>query len=798
MINANSTFLLAKGKTNPIYKIPKKVKDMLGVANVYEDGIFQVGKGKQGLKMYDRCYAFEDINYINQDKPEREGLLLKMCDWLNSMKSEFKISICNEYQDMNQLIEDLFMNENEKQYPILNKGMNQWVGEKVQSGTPDVKKVMYLVVTTRTNTYEDANLYFNMLDTQLQMLFRGWGSRLVPMDAHARLKTIKGFLRNKFDYNPEDVTNHRNDILPVSIKQYKNYLELDTTCVCILHGYQFRKSIDEGKFMYRLSELPYQSIVTLDMAPISSEILASKLASARMNNEKAITDEIQRKNNKNNYAMGISYKKEKEKMELENYTDQIESNDESGFFVGVLVMVTAPDDNILKQRIDSVISIGNEQGVELEIYNYRQLKALNTVLPFGGRQVDHMRTMLTTSAVALQPYYAQDVMESNGFLYGSNRTTKKLIVGDRKKLKNPHGMIVGHTGSGKSMYIKMTEIAQTMLRTNDDFIVLDPQNEFQHIINDLGGTYLDFTPKSKIHLNSLEIPTDLFQKGKENEREYFITRQTEYLVAFCSAIMSKIEVTQIHDSIIGRCTRKLYEDAFSKINIHLKKQPTLMHFRKILEAEMKKDENKEDVKVFKEIYVSLEEYTVGAYDMFSKKSNVDFSNRMIGFGIRNVSEKNWEAVMITIMHFLANRMEFNKVNQRATRFIVDETQVVCNSRTSASMLLKAIVTFRKFGGICTLAIQNMTRGLEHPELRDMFSNCEYKVFFDQGGVDAQALSEIQELSGTEFRSLSEDKAGNGILVWGKRVLLLDAYMARDNALYDMFSTNFHEKAEKQV
>lgn len=798
MLNINNMFLMAKQKTTPVYKVPQKVKDMLNVANVYEDGIFQIGKGQQGFKTYDRCYAFEDINYINQDKQDKDVLLLQLCDWLNTMKSEFKISICNEYQDMNQLINELFTNENEKDYPLLAKGMTEWVNEKVHSGTPDVKKIMYLVVTTKAKNYEDANIYFNMLDTQLQMLFRGWGSRLISLPAHTRLKTLTGFLRNKYDYRKEDVVNHRNDILPVSMKQFKNYIELDNSCVSILHGYTFRKSIDEGKFMYRLSELPYPSIITLDMAPIPSEILSSKLDAARMNNEKAIADEIQRKNNKNNYAMGISYKNEKEKMELENYTDQIESNDESGFFVGVLVMVTAPDDVTLKQRIDNLVSIGNEQGVELEIYNYRQLKALNTVLPFGGRQVDHMRTMLTTSAVALQPYYAQDVIEKNGFLYGSNRTTKKLIVGDRKKLKNPHGMIVGHTGSGKSMYIKMTEIAQTMLRTNDDFIVLDPQNEFQQIITDLGGTYLDFTPKSKIHLNSLEIPQDLFQAGKENEREYFITRQTEYLVAFCSAIMSKIEVTQIHDSIIGRCTRMLYENAFSKTNIHLKKQPTLLSFRKLLEAEMKKEENQDDVKVIKDIYISLEEYTVGAYDMFSKKSNVDFSNRMIGFGIRNVSEKSWEPVMITIMHFLANRMEFNKESQRATRFIVDETQVVCNSRTSASMLLNAIVTFRKFGGICTLAIQNMTRGLEHPELRDMFSNCEYKVFFDQGGVDAQALSEIQELTTTEFRSLSEDKPGYGILVWGKKTLLMDAYMSRDNALYDMFSTNFHEKAEQNL
>lgn len=93
-----------------------------------------------------------------------------------------------------------------------------------------------------------------------------------------------------------------------------------------------------------------------------------------------------------------------------------------------------------------------------------------------------------------------------------------------------------------------------------------------------------------------------------------------------------------------------------------------------------------------------------------------------------------------------------------------------------------------------MALQNLTRALENPELRDMFSNCEYKCFLDQGGVDAQALSQIQELSSTEFQSLNEDVPGYGVMVWGKKIVLFDSYMKHDNPLYQHLSTNFHEKA----
>ena len=59
-----------------------------------------------------------------------------------------------------------------------------------------------------------------------------------------------------------------------------------------------------------------------------------------------------------------------------------------------------------------------------------------------------------------------------------------------KLLPNPHGIIVGYSGSGKSMLIKLTEISQTLLGSEDDIIVLDPQNEFEDICREYQGVYL--------------------------------------------------------------------------------------------------------------------------------------------------------------------------------------------------------------------------------------------------------------------------------------------------------------------
>ena len=125
--------------------------------------------------------------------------------------------------------------------------------------------------------------------------------------------------------------------------------------------------------------------------------------------------------------------------------------------------------------------LGKENGVILDTYNNVQLKAFNTALPIGCRLVNKMRSFLTSSLVALQPFYAQDLQELGGFFYGVNKTTNHLVFANRKFLKSPHGMIVGHTGGGKSFLIKETEVSQTLLSTDDDLQMIDPQNEMEGI-----------------------------------------------------------------------------------------------------------------------------------------------------------------------------------------------------------------------------------------------------------------------------------------------------------------------------
>ena len=795
ILNANQRFAEKKRLTVPVVKTPRKVKDALCIDRAYENGVFKI-EPMSGMATYDQCYLFEDINYRNQDTGKKESILLDVMKWLKSMSAQFKITIASEQRDMEAFIKEVFHPLHGDTYDTLKEGIGVWVNQKIAEGARDIHQLLYLTVACRAKSLEEACAYFSALDTALTLTFDALKSRLYRLSLQERFCLLgkifrcgnPGFPGGAFDLGGDGF---KNQILPAMIRQEKDYLEIDGKYVTLLFAHDYDQALDDEKVIRGLLHTPFPCYITLDMEPVPKRLLTEKLLSAHTNNERTISQEKSRNLAMGQYGAGASYLLDKKKTELEELLDQVDDNDEEALFLGMLVLLMADSLEELFQRMDTFQKMAVANGYTLSPYYYRQLKALNTLLPIGGRQVNHMRSFLTSSAVAFHPFYARDLTEEGGFVYGLNRVTRHLLIGNRKRLKAPHGMIVGHTGSGKSYLVKETEIAQALLFTDDDILVVDPNNEQEGFIKHCRGQYFDFTPQSKVHLNPFEAPPDVWEGG-EIERSRFIARKTEYAVSFCGAAMTNITVTQVHKTYIGRAVRRMYEAYFSQQNY--RSQPTLQTLGKLLGEEETELKDPKEKRMLRDITDSLEEYTKGVYDMFAHPSNLDIHSRLVGFGLKNVPESVWEAAMVTMMHFIAMRMEHNQKEMVAARLVVDETQVLCEKGSSAAQLLYAVETYRKVGGVVTLVIQNLTRALENPDLRDMFSNCPYKSFLDQGGVDAASLAQIQELSASEFRSLEEKIPGRGVLVWDGQVYLFDARMEKDNVLYEVFNTDFHEKA----
>lgn len=804
-LDANSAFNKCRALSQPVVKLPRNVKQSLCIDRAYSSGNFKI-EPMNGEAMYDQCYIFEDINYVNKDTSKKNTTLIEIVELLKSLDGPFKITIANEQKELDSFIDEIFNPVNEKRYPMIADGIGQWINQKIDEGTRDIRKTMMLTVTCRAHSVEEADAYFSTIDTTLQNIFRLLKSRIYKMSANERMLLLSRMLRAGDEcilpenIGPDD-SGWKNQILPNSIESDIDYLKIDNKkYVTVLCGMDYGSSLQEDKVIHSLSDVLFPTYITIDMQKVPKRVVKDRLENAHANNERVISQERTRNYNNKQFGAPTSYNLQTKKDHLESDMDQLSQNDEEGVYVGLLVMVYADSLEELTERADILIQKAKGCDYRLSVYNHQQLKALNTVLPIGGRQVNHMRFFYTSSAVAFQPFYAGDVHERGGTVFGINRTTKHLIVGNRKLLPAPHGFIVAHTGAGKSFLIKETEISQTLLFTDDDVIVLDPNNEQKEFISaQPGGMYFDLTPQSEIYMNPYEIPEHV-ENGSTNVRNMFIADMTDYSTSFCVTVMTNITVTRIHMNYIGRAVRKMYEDYFNARNARAKRKiyPTLTRLRELIKAQLETAEFEEDKRLIMDIVDSLEDYTTGVYDMFAHETNLTMNSRLIGFGLKNISDKLWQPCMLTIMHFLAMRIDTNQKTKQALHLIVDEAQVLCEQETTASQLLYAIETYRKVGAIVTLIAQNLTHVIENPALRDMFSNCPFKCFLDQGGLDAANLAKIQELSPTEFRALEENSVGSGVLVWRGNVYLFDATMNKDNPLFEQFDTDFHSKAKQEA
>lgn len=782
--------------TSPSFagKYPRSTRDSLYIAKANKSGIFQIERNGT-RKLYDRCYAFTDINYINQDKEDKIHILENLMDFFKSMSLSFKITIVNEYQDMNGYIDDIFVNKNDDKYPVISQGIRQWIDEKKdEARIYDVKRVLLLTLTVRSSSYDEARSYFLGMDTEMERAFSAFKSKIVPLTGEQRLEIIDRFFykddaKTPYSFNEDALY----DVIPVSIDTYKDFMIFNKNqYVSVLFARRFDTSLDANKAIYALSNREYPSFITIDYAPVAHDVTKDALKNMFGNNERAIAQEADSKKGNNQAITGISYAKKKKRQELERYMDQVDDDSEECIMASLLLTVTADSEDELVRRIESIQDQAKKIGITLDTYNQVQLKAFNTALPTGSRQVKKMRTFLASSLVAMQPFYSKNLVEKGGTFYGRDVTTQQLVFANRKKLPSPHGVVVGNTGSGKSMLIKMTDISQVLLSSDDDVMIIDPQNETQYICALYGGKFFDMTPRGDIHINPMEIPLSVFNSKSDKIKKTFVSSVNGWANGFVEAVMKGLIYNSEHKAFVTEAVEKVYDKTFESKTLV---QPTIRNVRNELVRMEEETEYESDQRLIHMITNSLKPFTEGIYDMFAYPSDIDISSeRLVAFGLNNITDDIWQPVMTTIMFFLTNRIEFNQEVQRATRFIVDECQYVCKSISTGDILLKAVLTYRKFGGICTMAFQNLARVVMSEDLRDMLTNCGYKMFFKQEGSDALALSQIQHLTEIEYEALSNDSPGRSVMVWNGKVILLDAFMNKTNPLYDTFSTNFHEKA----
>jgi len=769
---------LLKKASEPLYRTPKSVQEAIEVLKISESGVFEVHENR-----FSKTYLYTDLNYTTVDEEEQISIFERYCRFLNSLDVEFKITINNKNRNMLRFREEILFPMRDDGFDNYRKVYNGIMEERILEGKQGIEQQKYITVSIERKNFEEAKAYFATLEVTLNQSFRSLGSTLIPLNCEERLRILHDFYRFgreeefHFDYKEsrKKGADFKNDICNQSLRFLPNHFE-DEDKVCRAMFIKKYPSALSDKFLNELTNLPVHSLTSIDVTPIPKDVTTQVLQKKYLGIESDIIRQQQKRNRNNDFSSEISYKKRNEKKEIESIMDDVRENDQNLFLVAVTIILIAEDKDELDSITESITTIGKRNSCQIEPHYLQQREALNTALPIGIRQVETMRTLLTQSLAVLMPYNVQELLEQGGNYYGINQVSKNVIMGNRKILINGNGFIFGVPGSGKSFCCKQF-IGNILLNTNDDVLIVDPQNEYFELAEIFRGVVMNLSTYTKDRHNPLAIPEGL------TDMAAFISEKGEFMLGLVERCMG-CPLNSRQKSIVDRCVRLLYKDLMKYKKMD---EPTMMELYSIL-LEQKEDEAQD-------LALSLELFVYGSLNIFAHKSNINIDNRFVVYGLNDLGKELSSISMLVMLESISQRISENAKRGRATWLFVDEFHVLLDSEYSTKYLYALWKKVRKQGGLATGITQNITDLLQNYTATTMLSNSEFVVLLRQSVPDSKKLAEVLNISEAQLKYVVNSPSGTGLLKHGNSVVPFDNRISKQSELYRLFNTNLHERSE---
>ena len=757
------------------FKIPRSVQQSIPIQCIYRDGIWQVN-GK-----YSQTWRFADINYSLASYEDQRDMFTSYCGVLNSLPTDAvtKITIYNRRLNSSDFQHSVLMQERGDPMDKYRREYNQVLIEKA-SASNNLIQDKYITVSVARKSADEARAFFHRVDADLSKNLGRLDSGAKALDAYERLRIFHDFFRPgeeqfyKFDLgeNMRLGRSFKDCIAPDGMKFLADHFELGGKVGRVLFMRDYSSYIKDD-MITSLADFPRPLVLSIDLLPVPTDEAVRDVQSQIMGIESDITRWQQRQNARNNFTAVVPYELEQQRAETKEFLDDLSTRDQRMVYANVTLLHMADSLEQLNADTETLLS---KSLCDFSILRYQQEDGLNTALPYGLRTITATRTLTTEAAASLMPFRVQEIQDTGGIYCGINAVSKNLLICNRKKLLNPHGFILGVSGSGKSFTMKefITFIA---LASNDDIIIIDAEREYGDLVRALRGTVLEISPNSPHHINPLEI-TRGYGVG-ENP----VAMKSELLMSICEQQMGEGQLGAFHKSIIDRCTASVYHE-FIKSGGKAR-QPVLSDWRN----EIKRQPEREA----QELALASELFVEGSLNMFAHETNVDMDSRIIAFDLYEMGDQLKPTALNVTMETIQNRVAANRLRGKYTWVFVDEVYLFFKYYYSAQFLYKAWKRFRKYGAALTAATQNVEECLRSETARLMFANSEFLVLLNQAATDRAELAKLLNISETQMSYVTGAEAGHGLLRIGGAIVPFANEFPRTGELYQLWNTTPTDK-----
>lgn len=766
--------------------VPQTAQQSIPFDRMFPDGICRVG-----LDYYTKTVQFQDINYQLAQQEDKTEIFEEWCAFLNFFDSsvKFQLSFENMATDVSDFEKSIKISHKNDGFDDVRDEYSEVLLHQMEAGNNGLTKTKYLTFGINAESMKTAKPRLIHIETDILNNFKRLGVQAKSLNGSERLELMHRQFHigddAKFHFDWKYLTGSglsvKDFIAPSSFAfPTGRYFQIGD-----MYGCMSFLSIDASDISDRLLadflSMESSQIVTMHIQSVDQNEAIKTIKHTITELDRSKIEE-QKKAVRAGYDMDIipsdlaTYGKDAKAL-----LKELQSQNERMFLLTFLVMNTGKTKQELENNVFQATSIAQKHNCNLVRLDYQQEQGLMSTLPLANNLIEIQRGMTTSSTAIFVPFTTQELFQSGdkALYYGLNALSNNMIMVDRKKLKNPNALILGTPGSGKSFSAKR-EIANSFLVTDDDIIISDPESEYSPLVARFGGQVIKISPTSDQFIN----PMDINMNYSDDDNP--IALKADFILSLCELIVgNKDGLRPVEKTVIDRCIRQIYQKYFE--NPGPENMPILGDLYQALLAQEEPEA--------KHVATALEIYVSGSLNVFNHRTNVELTNRLVCYDIKNLGKQLKKIGMLVVQDQVWGRVTENRSQGRSTRYYMDEMHLLLREDQTAAYTVEIWKRFRKWGGIPTGITQNVKDLLASKEVENIFENSDFIYMLNQAVGDRQILAKQLNISPHQLSYVTHSGEGEGLLFYGNVILPFVDRFPTNTELYRIMTTRLSEVAE---
>ncbi len=767
--------------------IPRTAQQSIPFQRMFPDGICRVRDN-----YYTKTLQFQDINYQLAQQEDQKAIFEEWCSFLNFFDSSihFELSFMNMSTDAESFEKNIRIPHQKDEFNPVRNEYTQMLKSQLAQGNNGLTKAKYLTFGIEAESVKQAKPRLEHVQTDLLNNYRRLGVSAKVLNGKERLQLMHSIFHmgdlEKFmfewDWLVESGLSVKDFIAPTSFGFHGNRVFQMGEVYGAMSYLAITASDLSDQMLKDFLDMDSSQIVTMHIQSVDQTSAIKKVKHTITELDRSKIEE-QKKAVRSGYDMDIipsdlaTYGKDAKAL-----LKELQSQNERMFLLTFLVMNIGKTKQELENNVFQAKSIAQKHNCILRRLDYQQENALMSSLPLANNLIEIQRGLTTSSTAIFVPFTTQELFQSGNesLYYGLNALSNNLIMVDRKKLKNPNGLVLGTPGSGKSFSAKR-EIANCFLATDDDIIICDPESEYTALVYKFKGQVVKISPSSTQFINPMDI------NANYSEEDNPIALKADFILSLCELIVGgKDGLQPIEKTVIDRCVHQIYQRYFE--NPMPENMPLLEDLYHALLSQEEKEAH--------HVATALEIYVKGSLNLFNHRTNVDINNRLVCYDIKELGKQLKKIGMLVVQDQVWGRVTANRNAGKATRYYMDEFHLLLKEEQTAAYSVEIWKRFRKWGGIPTGITQNVKDLLLSREVENIFENSDFIYMLNQASGDRQILANQLNISPHQLSYVTHSGEGEGLLFYGNVILPFVDRFPTDLELYRIMTTKLSEVSEK--